>query len=280
MNIIEIPNGRLGNGIFRYLAGVILRMEYGAIRLYKLCEGKNRLIINDGNYNNFLNNIQYNNDVFLNSIIILDGYFQFDIYSKYRIKIIEFLKSHPDDIIYGTNLKHQLIQNKVKELMVSNLEKNRKYDIVIHIRLEDFLNTNNIIHPNTLISIINEIYNKNPTGTAAIVCNKLTTEIENNYIKYIYDNSKLKFNFMFESNDIITDFQIMKNTQNILVCSLSTLSWAAALLSETVKTVYLPKNKSNIHQTFMFPIKNTILYDNIFCEKKDLEELWSIPDSL
>lgn len=280
MIIIEIPNGRLGNGIFRYFAGVILRMEYGAIRLhnYNLTEhnNKNKIIINDDKYINFLNNIK-NNDLLSNSIIKLDGYFQIDFYSNYKLKIIEFLKTHPTDIIYGTNLKHQIIQNTVEELMVFNLEETRKYDIVIHVRLEDFLNTNNLIHPNTLINIIDDIYEKEPNGRAAIVCNKLTTEIEKKYFQYIYDNcnnSKFNFDVVFESNDVITDFQIMKNTQNILVCSLSSLSWAAALLSETVKLVYLPKNRSCSHQTFLYSNHNTILYDNIFCEKKDLEELW------
>ena len=56
----------------------------------------------------------------------------------------------------------------------------------------------------------------------------------------------------------------MKNAE-ILVCSLSTLSWCAALLSENLKTCYIPdwnhKTPSiGKHTKFRKPIENTIFY--------------------
>lgn len=277
MKVLEIPNGRLGNGIFRYLASVILQMEYGAERIFNQRDAHNmsKVIISDDNYSELLRAIENNRAIFNGVLIILNGYYQFNLYCEpnYKSKIVQFLKEHPSDIIYGTNLQHQLIQNRAEELM-NPPEDLRRYEIVIHVRLEDFMTTNNMIHPNTVVDVINSIastYKDTRVPVAAIVCNKLTTDMEKQYIQYIYDNSKL--HHVFESNDVITDFHIMKHAR-VLVCSLSTLSWCAALLSETVHTVYVPKNKSNGHQTFSKPIENTILYENVFCEKKDLTALF------
>lgn len=276
MKVIEIPNGRLGNGIFRYLAAVLLQIKYGAQRIYNQseCYKTQTVVINDDNYVQLLSSIEKNRTLFENITIMLNGYFQFDMYSASKDKILKFLREHPNDIIYGTDLNRRLIQNRVEELIHSP-EDLRKYDIVIHVRLEDFMTTDNMIHPKTLVKVINEIASENNTPrtpVAAIVCNKITTEIEKKYIQYIYDHSKLSL--FFESNDVITDFHIMKHAR-ILVCSLSTLSWCAALLSENIQKVYVPKNKSCGHQTFLRPIENTILYENNLCKKNDLDELFS-----
>lgn len=278
MKVIEIPNGRLGNGIFRYLASVILQMEYGAERIHNRqeCYKTPTVVISDDNYLHFLETIAKNRAIFDNILIMLNSYYQFDVYSdpRYKSKIIQFLKERPNEIIYGTNLQNQLIQNSVGELFHPP-EDLRRYEIVIHCRLEDFVNSNNMIHPNTVINIINSIAetvsSRPRPPVAAIVCNKLTTDIEKKYIQYIYDHSRLPL--LFESNDVITDFHIMKGAR-ILMCSLSTLSWCAALLSENVETVYLPKNRTSGHQTFLKPIENTIIYDNVFCDKNDLEQLF------
>jgi len=283
MEVIEIPNGRLGNGIFRYLACIILQIKYGAIRVYNISNNSksSTIVINDGNYNDLIISIDKDRKMFSYSIIILDGYFQFDIYSEeyYKKKIIQFIKDNPNDNIYITDLNRKYMSYTARELMDEPNDM-RTYDIVIHVRLEDFMTTNNMIHPDTLINIIKDIY-KSQYGEqssgipiVAIVCNKITTEHEKKYIQYIYDNHKTPMQFLFESNDVIIDFHIMKNAR-ILVCSLSTLSWCAALLSEKIKTVYVPKNKSGSHQTFLRPIENTILYDNNFCDINDLNALFN-----
>ena len=66
---------------------------------------------------------------------------------------------------------------------------------------------------------------------------------------------------IFESNDVLTDFRIM-NKAKILVCSLSTLSWCAGLLSTEVEKIYFPKNPNAVeNQSFLPPLNQTILYD-------------------
>jgi hypothetical protein len=79
-------------------------------------------------------------------------------------------------------------------------------------------------------------------------------------------------NIPFESNDVITDFNIIRNA-NVLICSISTMAWVAGFLSKNLKQVYFPKNKfagwSN--QTFSTIINNTVYYENKLCNKRDLE---------
>ena len=72
----------------------------------------------------------------------------------------------------------------------------------------------------------------------------------------------------------MTDFTIMRNAKT-LVCSCSTLSWAASFLSETVEKVYMPNynNPGRIHETYKQPIQNTILYDFENCSKEKLLEI-------
>ena len=63
----------------------------------------------------------------------------------------------------------------------------------------------------------------------------------------------------------------MRNAKT-LVCSNSTISWMAALLSETVTTVYMPNYPATrAHETFRNPIKNTIQYEIKTCTKEELE---------
>jgi hypothetical protein len=101
--------------------------------------------------------------------------------------------------------------------------------------------------------------------------NKPTTELE---IKYVQFFTSKYSNIVIESNDVITDYTIMKNAK-ILVCSCSTLSWAASLLSTTLEKVYVP-NYSQVngsHQTFKKPIENTVLYDIQTCNISDLNNI-------
>ena len=63
----------------------------------------------------------------------------------------------------------------------------------------------------------------------------------------------------------------MRNAK-VLVCSCSTLSWAASFLSDTLEKVYFPNynNPDRIHETFKMPNLNTTLYDFDKCSMEDL----------
>lgn len=283
MIVIEIPNGRLGNGLFRYLAALLFRIVYGIDKTQRfLFHEQNRILssggpkpqiikLRDDDFISWCKTLTTKNIPQLGDKIlcIFDGYFQVDDYKLYRAQIINYMKSHPEEMIFGTNLKHQLIQNTVGQIMFpsSNV---KKYKIVVHVRLEDFLIHNNVIHPNTLHGILTELKNNYPKTPICIISNELTKDIERTYMNYFCD----RFPIICESNDVITDFHIMREAE-VLVCSLSTLSWCAALLSENIKTAYVPKNKTSAHQLYLRPIENTVVYDNIYCGEKELIDFFA-----
>ena len=278
MKVVEVPNGRLGNGLFRYLAALVFRFVYGGERITipqyrKIISTTSipvkQIKIGDDDFINWCKMHPSFPKINTDSICIFDGYFQLDDYKKFRGDIIGYMKSHTNEVIYGTNLQNQLIENTVREIIIP--PKNiAQYKIVVHVRLEDFLIHNNVIHPEDLYKIIAELVKENPDEKICFLCNQMTKEIEFKYKNYFRDNFP---EIVFESNDVITDFHIMKQS-TILVCSLSTLSWCAALLSETVEKVYVPKNKTSAHQLYLQPIWNTVVYDNRFCGEKELVEFF------
>jgi hypothetical protein len=138
------------------------------------------------------------------------------------------------------------------------------YDIVFHIRLGDKVNLNNTINLEKILNLINN-FKDISYNNICIVCDKCTTNYEKNFINSVKKslNKKFNTNVVFESNDILTDFYIMSNCK-ILVCSMSTLSWAAAFFSKTIEKCYMPKHYTCITNEYCdcyYPIDNTELYD-------------------
>ena len=271
MLICNYNKGRLGNSIFRLFANIIFCIIYDI----------DSTIINNNNYmpniiiddtyfinfsNNILNKCNDNQNIDKNSILLFDGYFQHDaLYKMYKYQIINFIKNHPEIIL--TTDKNQ----NYKAIDIVNFEISNNYNIVIHLRLEDFIEISHVINPNNIKKIIDEIVLDYPNETICFVLNEPKTEMENKYVKYLTRNLN---NYKIESNDVITDFTIMRNAK-ILVCSCSTLSWAASFLSESVEKVYMPNynNPDRIHETFKQPIQNTILYDFDKCSNENLLEI-------
>jgi hypothetical protein len=143
------------------------------------------------------------------------------------------------------------------------------YDVVVHIRLEDFVTSGEklIIHPESISTILDKLN----CDKICFVSNKITSEFENNYMNFFKNKYNNKFDLIFESNDLITDFKIMNNAK-ILICSLSTICWMAGFLSKKIEKVYFPKNRFQgwYNQSFSTIIYNTQTYDNILCNEKEL----------
>ena len=215
---------------------------------------KNYIIINDNNFFDY-----YNNNSILDKNIIMDGFFQFDeIYSSNKKEITEYIlknnhyiKTDDNNIFYLKDLFKDLNPTKI-------------YDIVIHIRLSDFINREDFIEDKYLIALFPTIdfnYKK-----IAIICNSINENDLNekiyieNCLKWFEDN---KLTITIESNNIIEDFLILKNAK-VLVCSNSTLSWSASLFSDKLELCYIPNYSfykiENRITNFKKPIDNTILY--------------------
>jgi hypothetical protein len=200
------------------------------------------------------------------------GYFQHDtIYLKYRSQIIEYIRTHPTDML--TTDGNNEVRNDFNYLpndyfsgSLLNAPQGFKkyYETVVHLRLEDFIANGTAIHPLYIKQLLESI----AATSYCFVMNSPDTDLELSYLDYL----RKYFNVIIESNDIITDYHIMKNAKT-LVCSTSTISWAAAFFSDTVQRVYMPNYPAKrSHETFRTPIENTLAYDYKTCSKHELEE--------
>jgi hypothetical protein len=137
------------------------------------------------------------------------------------------------------------------------------YDILLHLRLEDFVFVNQVLHPQCISAVLDNFSDQ----TICFVVNAPTTAFEHRYINYF----KSRYNIVCESNDTVTDYHIIKNAKT-LVCSRSTMCWAAAFFSNTLETVYFPhyNHPNHIHESFKQPIENTIPYDVQFASEHEI----------
>ena len=253
------PRGRLGNALFRYFAIVLIlqnnpQLIYGGINIHRHIARE----ISDNLYKDIISNNHFELANIDNNLLF-GGYYQLQEFANYRDEIKFFLQNNQEHIIYN----YPYEEFKIGDIINKPAQLNT-YDIVIHIRLEDFIENGEFISCDNILKLLNKItplfFTNNKT---AIVVNKPKSSFELNYIENIktwFSDNNISINI--ESNDILTDFHIMKEA-NKLICSNSTVSWCAALLSDNIDTCYMPDytiRTDRTHQTLKYPIKNTILY--------------------
>jgi len=225
---------------------------------------KNNIIINDNNFFEYLN---YN--YLSNYNIIMDGYFQYDkIYLENKDKILKYVKEHKNEHYIAEGFYNQ--QNPYKKFLMKDLvndiilHNSIKYDLVINIRLGDFEGLDIYIEYIYLEKFFNTIH-FNKDWNNAIVIDRIKNKKDNDYLnKCLEWFHKNGININVESNDVLTDFNIMKQCK-VLVCSNSTLSWSSGYLSNKIEKCYMPfnlnkKNDSKYLETFKKPIENTEFY--------------------
>jgi len=273
MSVYDVEKGRLGNAIFRYLASSVFAIVHDLERetewkdIYNLeTQLEYNYIVDDTTFvtwkNNILNGV--NLRVNVTKRFVFDGYYQHDdIFKKYKTQLIDYIRKYPDHVLKSNgdpNLVLLVNNDSVIYKAIDILHApSVKYDIVVHLRLEDFIYYDMVMNPKCIVPILNQYQDKQ----ICMVVQEIKTDMEKKYIQFF----KNKYNIIIESNDVITDYHIMQNAK-VLICSCSTLSWCASLFSETLETVYFPNYTNSIHQTFKFPIKNTILYEYQSCSKE------------
>lgn len=258
MKIYYVIKGRLGNAIFRYMASVIFCIVYNAEYIPLQSVG---IDCTDAFFLNLSANLLNNNKTSICSDVVMSSYYQHDlIYRKYMQEIKNFIRSHTDHYVLTDGIKAgDKRYEKFRTIdFISVPEHSRKYKTVLHIRLEDFVTHNLYIPADRIISLFND--NLIESDEICIVCGKLTTPFEIEYIESIKKFLESKnMRVIFESNDTLTDYHIML-TAETLICSKSTLSWCAALLSDSLQRCFVPDYNISSNQTFKKPIDNTILY--------------------
>ncbi len=267
--------GRVGNSLFRLFAGIILCVVQDInSQIYSEDSNCYDIVITDNEFITFMNAFLNNPEVKFtnignNSKILFDGYFQHDkIFTKYKKEIVNYIVEHPELILKTDK------QDTYKAIDFVNYKINKKYTIVVHLRLEDFITCSLVMDPNSIKKVIDKINKEYNYQTICFVVNKPTTDIEKKYINFFTEQYN---NIIVESNDVITDYTIMRES-SILVCSCSTLSWVAAMLSNSLLKVYMPDYKfvHGPHQTFKQPHINTELYEMNTCNIQELKSILGI----
>jgi len=275
MRVTSLPMGRLGNAIFRYLATVLFKIVYNAkiINYDKVVTNEKFLLVKDDLFITWMQGLLAGHNMYLDDDTTYGflGFFQHDeIYLKYRPAILEHIRNNPNDLlitdghtIERPDFDYAPTQYSASSLLNPQIPLKKTYDTVVHLRLEDFIRYGFVIHPQSVKLLLESI----GAPLYCFVVNLPKTDLEMQYIEYLTKH----FNIVIESNDIITDFHIMRNAKT-LVCSNSTVSWAAAFFSDTVQCVYMPNYPAKRpHETFRKPISNTITYDYKTCSKEELE---------
>jgi hypothetical protein len=280
MSVYDNPQGRLGNAMFRYLASSIFSIVHNFRREFIVDPNENTFMITDINFiawKDYVLSAGAPDNISKSVKYTFHGFFQHeDILKKYKPELIKHIENNPEDIMItdGNNetirgANYDQASYKVSDILKPPKNINKNYEIVFHLRLEDFITLSQSMNPESLTKIL-DIYKDKQI---CFVVNKITTELEKKYIDFFMK----RYDIVLESNDVITDYHIMKNAK-ILGCSCSTLSWIAAFFSETVELVYFPNyeySDERPHERFKKPIENTVLYDFDKCSAETLETILS-----
>jgi hypothetical protein len=172
---------------------------------------KNRVI--------YIQNIQIPREVIVKDWVVYKGFFQTDWYVKRIIGNFN-ISIKPEFVTeFSQNFGHIFDNYKT---------------IVVHIRRTDYLK-----YGKRDISLPMEYFKKRLDLLGKIdECKVLFVSDDMQHVKSYF---KEKPNYIFSSNNEITDFQIIKNA-DIAIISNSSFAWWACYLSGKKQTVYGPKN--------------------------------------
>jgi hypothetical protein len=254
--------GRTGNAMFRYLAGTLLCIVFKCERASLTAIRRQFAIVDDQLFARTIQQIENGSRIDLPDLpLLLIGFYQHNrIYDQYRPQILAYIKTHPNDVLESDNDQFCWSSD-----LITDYGEIRRYDTVLHLRLEDFIGNGNAIHPESIAKVVRSIRSDAPI---CVVVKKPATQLEHKYISYLERCAPL----VIESNDVLTDYHIMRHAR-VLICSLSTLSWMAGLMSETITTVYFPNYPIIADQTFK--VTNSrhemIYYDYQTCNHATLD---------
>lgn len=167
----------------------------------------------------YIQNIQVPRHVTPKDWVIYTGFFQTDWYVK-RI-IGEFKIDLKVKIVEYFNAKFGALFNQNKT-------------VVVHIRRTDYLK-----YGKRDISLPMEYFKRRLTALGNIDDYKIIFVSDD--MEHVKSFFKEKPNYIFSSNNEITDFQIIKNA-DIAIISNSSFAWWACYLSEKKQVVYGPNN--------------------------------------
>jgi hypothetical protein len=226
--------GRFGNNLFQYfIAKIIQKIYNNHIIVYDLNTVINTPYykLNDQSWNQFEKRYRQDpksavitNHRMKSSNIIVHGFFQ-------RGDILKLFRNYLIDLIHPEN-HEQINKNYRVSDLCKEIKKPNDDDLVLHLRLDDFIfqgNNSQIIHPESYISIIRAIPHRN----LIIVVDSLKNNNEIKYLSYFQ-----QFDPQIIQGSLIHDFNYLRYS-NRLICSNSTFAWIATFLGNPSER-YIP----------------------------------------
>jgi Glycosyl transferase family 11 len=167
----------------------------------------------------------------MRSHIYVSGYFQNgEPLILWRSKLLEWFKTCESKIsTHGTCMS---------EFMTAEPPiKPGTDDIVLHVRLGDFVNNNMVIDPAPQIAILRKSLNAT-SQRLIIVCRKPKNDMEENYLKFFEE-----FHPILHHGTELEDFALLRSANRIMVTN-STFSWLAAYMG-SAKERWIPEPTYN-----------------------------------
>ena len=166
------------------------------------------------------------------SHIYMTGYFQNgEPLILWRSSILEWFKTCDMKIsMHGTRMREFITAEPPIKPGID--------DIVLHVRLGDFVNNKMVIDPAPQIAILRKALKSN-SQRLIIVCAKPKRDVEENYLKLFEE-----FHPIMHHGTELEDFAVLRSANRIMVTN-STFSWLAAYMG-SAKERWIPEPTYNI----------------------------------
>jgi hypothetical protein len=268
--------GGFGNSVFAYALCAIYQKMFNFT--YVLTEQPNELEISDYIFLQIFNKNTFQTKQLpqFSCNICFCGWFQHDyIFAFFKNEILEFIQQNqqpffwapPNNSDWNTILVHDFLPNL-------QLQDN---DLVIHLRLDDFIFDKNGIVPfhlslhayKKLVHDFYSYFNLTP-GNIIWVMDKPKMPEEFIHLDFLLT----EIGGIYEPHSLYEDFCLIRKAKN-LICSRSTFGWTAAALSTSKQNLFLPGYNTSLdqpHESFFTLHDKTFTYDfnSLKCSTSEL----------
>jgi len=224
--------GRLGNNMIQYSIAKFISDKKNE----KLCYTKIGNTSTDVMFNIFPKTIINNDNNFTNHNTRIFGYDSLDNQIQ-NFNINELLEYDGDICLNGFFQKKDFFFNNYEIIKTyfqydyKNLINSNEYDVVIHLRLGDYVTLNHYIDPNKIYTLY-----KNLNFKKSLI---LTDEPNSSLLELFKKDPYCHI----ESNSILQDLHYMATSKNIII-SQSTFSWWGSYFNSTAN-IYVPYSENN-----------------------------------
>jgi hypothetical protein len=306
----KMANARTGNILFQYLFCVRISLLYGHayvaiedIDMANISKDAPLIKITDSNLELIKNVKEYDAKI-RSSHILCEGFFQqnhlylfgfgFGSVDTFRLRILEYLQSTNDSWIGFSGKREYIRDFLTSQYSIPNSLKLTKKDIVMSLRLDDFIQLPNarsdILPPQYYTDILEKWFSKEERadGRLIIVSDQFRHYWEHKYLEYFS-----KWSPIIMQNTLLEDFALMRDCPT-LIHSNSSLCWFASFLSDKKMHRFIPKTDTYSSQHLeeidyatdivvqVKPMEHSEVYAlNVMCWHRDLNSFaYCVPDEL